>query len=376
MPEPDSEAVADRWQLPRGLIILLALASAVIVVFGMRQVADILGPMFLALVLTITVHPLRTWLSSRGVPRWLATLLVILGIYAILIGIVASLVLGVARLATLLPGYVPEMQETISGLRGWLADLGVGREQIAEMVGSINTGQIVSLVGKLLSGALDVLSALVFVIALVLFMAVDGAAFGSRMDKVGDGRGPAIGALRSYAVGTRKYLAVSTVFGAIVALLDWAALLIIGVPAAFLWGVVAFVTNYIPNVGFLIGLAPPAILAYLTGGMGKMVAVIIVYCALNLVIQSVIQPKIVGDSVGLTTTVSFLSLIVWSYILGPIGSILAVPMTLLAKGLLVDVDPDAKWLQLFLGDEPVYDKKRRYIPRRRGDRAKAVAPQD
>ena len=84
---------------------------------------------------------------------------------------------------------------------------------------------------------------------------------------------------------------------------------------------------------------------------------IVVYCVLNFIIQSVLQPKFVGDAVGLTTTMSFLSLIVWAFLLGPLGAILAIPASLLVKALLVDVDPDAKWLQLFLGDEPVLTKK-------------------
>ena len=87
------------------------------------------------------------------------------------------------------------------------------------------------------------------------------------------------------------------------------------------------------------------------------IAVIVVYCVLNFIIQSVLQPKFVGDAVGLTTTVSFLSLIVWAYILGPIGAILAIPATLLFKALLVDMDADAQWLGLFLGDKPVFKER-------------------
>ena len=104
-----------------------------------------------------------------------------------------------------------------------------------------------------------------------------------------------------------------------------------GIPAAGLWALLAFVTNYIPNVGFIIGLIPPAILGLLVGGPSLAIAVIAVYCVLNFIIQSVLQPKFVGDAVGLTTTVSFLSLIVWAYILGPIGAILAIPASLLVK---------------------------------------------
>ena len=100
---------------------------------------------------------------------------------------------------------------------------------------------------------------------------------------------------------------MATIFGGIVAILDGAALLILGIPAAGLWALLAFVTNYIPNIGFIIGLIPPALLALLVGGPSLAITVIVVYCVLNFVIQSVLQPKFVGDAVGLTTTMSFLS---------------------------------------------------------------------
>jgi hypothetical protein len=116
------------------------------------------------------------------------------------------------------------------------------------------------------------------------------------------------------------------------------------------------VTNYIPNIGFVIGLIPPAILGLLVGGPSLALTVIAVYCVINFIIQSVLQPKFVGDAVGLTTTVSFLSLIVWAYILGPIGAILAIPASLFVKAILVDMDPAAQWLELFLGDKPNFDK--------------------
>ena len=102
-------------------------------------------------------------------------------------------------------------------------------------------------------------------------------------------------------------------------------------------------------------------------------AVIAVYCVLNFIIQSVLQPKFVGDAVGLTTSMSFLSLIIWAYILGPLGAILAIPASLLVKALLVDMDPDARWLQLFVGDEPVFKAKDPNRPRRFRGRTLATA---
>ncbi len=349
VPTPDS---TPRPIVPRGVIILLALATGVIVLFGMRAIQDILAPIFMALVLTICVYPLRIALERRGWHKWLATLVLILGVYAILLFLAGATIIGIARLGQLLPQYTDQIQQSLTGFTNFLGKLGITADQIKTVLHNITPGTFISLIGTILSGTLSVLSLFVFVVVLVLFMGIDSAAFGARAGNVGPDRRETISALAAFAIGTRKYFVVATIFGGIVAVLDTAALLIIGVPAALLWGLVAFVTNYVPNVGFIIGLIPPAVLALLTGGWEQMLAVIIVYCVLNLVIQSVLQPKFVGDAVGLTTTVSFLSLIVWAFVLGPLGAILAVPMTLLAKALMVDHDPDARWLQLFLGDEP------------------------
>ena len=171
---------------------------------------------------------------------------------------------------------------------------------------------------------------------------------------------------------------MTTVFGFIVAVLDTIALAILGIPLAITWGLLSFITNYIPNIGFILGVIPPALLGLLTGGPKLMVIVIVVYCVLNVVIQSVIQPRFIGDAVGLSVTVTFVVLFFWAWLLGPLGAILAIPLTLLAKALLVDIDPQAKWADALLrasakepdpAEPPPVKKPRR---RRRGHRADPV----
>lgn len=346
--------------LPRGLIIGLGLAAGVIIAAGIHAVPNILGPIFLALVLIITVDPLRAWMIRHGAPRWLATLVVIIGVFAIIIGLIAATVIGIAQFATILPQYADKFQAGIANLQTWLATLGINQATLESLFKKIDKSSILNLVGVVLNSIFGVLTSLFFIITLLIFLAVDGSQFGARMDKVRAGREPVLGALNRFATGTRSYFGVATIFGLIVAVLDGAALLIIGIPGAALWALLAFVTNYVPNIGFVIGLAPPALIALLDGGVPEMLLVIGIYTVLNFVIQSVLQPKFVGDAVGLTSTMSFLSLIVWAFLLGPVGAILAVPASLLFKAIFVDVDPDARWLQLFLGDEPVFkDKKRR-----------------
>lgn len=330
--------------LPRGLLILLGTAAAFLTIVGMRAMADILGPILLALMLTIAVHPLRTWVRHRGFPAWMGTALGMIAVYLIMIVLALSFVLAGARLATLLTDFGPEFEDFIANLGVTLHNAGVGQEQTEQMLGHLDAGKLVGIATGLIGGISGLLSSLFFLLALLFFMSLDAGGFPDKLTRTPAERNPVVRALVSFAHGTRQYLLVSTVFGMIVALLDVVALYALGIPDPWLWGLLAFITNYIPNIGFLIGMVPPAILALLEHGVGRMVVLIAIYCILNLIIQSVIQPKVVGNTVGLSGTLSFLSLILWAAVLGGLGALLAIPLSLLVKALLVDVDPRAAWI--------------------------------
>ncbi|MDF1604546.1 AI-2E family transporter [Nocardioides sp. YIM 152315] len=339
-----------RSALPRGVLVLVGLAATVVVVAGMKASADILAPTFLALVLTILAHPLRRWLDD-WMPSWAASLVCTVAIYALVLGLAMAVIVSVARFATLLPEYTDELERRIDDLTSWLTDVGVGQAEIDKVGSSFDLGQLGGFIGSLLSELMGLVSNLFFILALVLFMTMDGGSFPRQLERARSARPAVVEALGDFAKGTRRYLAVSTVFGLIVAVFDTIALALLGVPAPFLWGLLAFITNYIPNIGFVIGLIPPAILALLEGGPGLMLAVIAVYCVLNVVIQSVIQPKVVGDAVGLSTTLSFVSLVFWAWVVGPLGALLAIPLTLFAKALLVDIDPATRWMRPLISNK-------------------------
>lgn len=331
-------------------MVLLAAASAVVAVGGIKAFAGILGPVFLALILTMAVQPLQTWAQRRGLRPWVGMVVALVAVVSIVTVLVGAVVVSAAQLATELPNYSDRADELLDRLRDALADAGVGADQIQNMLNSLDIGKVVDLLESALRGLLGVFSNLFFVFALLLFMAFDGMVMDKKMAFVERARPEIAYALSAFARGTRKYLIVSTVFGLIVAVLDGAALWLLGVPLPLLWALLSFITNYIPNIGFVIGLVPPALLALLDGGVGLMIWVIAVYCVINFVIQSVIQPKFVGDAVGLSVTVTFLSLTFWSWALGPLGALLAIPLSLLVKGALFDIDPTTRWANVLIAE--------------------------
>jgi AI-2 transport protein TqsA len=327
---------------------LLGLASAVVAVAGLKAFAALAGPVFLALVLTIAFRPVAGWFAGRGAPAWAGAVAAILTAYAVLIGVGAALALSVARLAGLLPAYRDRLAALRDGLRGWLEQAGVAPDQADAVAGQGDPGHLARLLGDLVGGLAGAVTQALFVLALLLFMGLDARWFPAALRASAQARPEIAAALAAFARGTRRYLVVTTVFGLIVAAVDTLALWPLGVPAPLVWGLLSFITNYIPNIGFVLGLVPPALLGLLEGGPGLMVTVVAVYCVANFVIQSIIQPKFVGDAVGLSATLTLLSLVFWTWVIGPVGALLAVPLTLLAKALLVDGDPGARGLRPLL----------------------------
>src|SRR3954447_11496288 len=362
---PGTRPAEGRPLLPRSLVMLLGAGSAVLVLAGIRSVAWLVGPVFLALMIVIAIAPVQSALLRRGWPAWLSTLVLVLLVTGVLVVFGLVFVVSIARLAALLPQYADQADKTLQSVESSLKGLGVDPDQLKQAVDSVNPAKLVALIGTVLAGLSGLAMSLVFLLCLMLFLSVEAGGVDQRLAAVAADRPQLETALRSFAAGTRSYLVVTAVFGPPLGVLDGAALWIIGVPLPVLWGVLSFLTNFIPNVGFIIGLVPPALLALLTGGVSEMLLVIAVYCVLNFVIQTVIQPRFVGDSVGLAMTTTFVALVFWAWLLGPIGALLAIPLTLLCKALLVDVDPSARWANALAGRlvrPPREPRRKRHAP--------------
>jgi predicted PurR-regulated permease PerM len=351
-PLPADEAQVASWSLPRGVVVLLGTAGAIITAAGLHGFSSIAGPVFLALILTIAVSPLRRFLIRRGVRRWIAALIALIVVNVILLGLAAALALSLARLATLLPSYQGTFGQLVNDARGWLAHRGIGNQEIQRVLQAFDLGRALGILQGWLTKLLGVFSDLGFIVVLLFFMGLDANGFTARLTEAAKDRPGIASALTGFARGTTRYLVVSSIFGLIVAVVDVGVLYLLGIPLPWLWGLLAFITNYIPNIGFVIGVVPPALLGLLDSGWETLVWVIVAYCVINFVFQSIIQPKIVGDAVGMSTTLTFLSLVFWAWVLGPLGAILAIPLSLLTKALLLDADPTTRWVNgLISGDD-------------------------
>ena len=173
--------VTNRWALPRGLIILLGVAAALVVAVGMRQFANILGPVFLALVLSIAVHPIRRLAARYHLPAWLGMILSLVAVYAIVFGLFAILVVAGIQFASLLQSYGPQFQAFLQDAAAALETVGISSQQIQDFVNELSPSRLVGVAGSLLGGLAGVLSDIFFLIVLLFFTVVDAGDFASKV---------------------------------------------------------------------------------------------------------------------------------------------------------------------------------------------------
>ncbi|MBO0812462.1 MAG: AI-2E family transporter [Microlunatus sp.] len=356
---------------------VLIAAAFVVLCAGMRQVSGLIGPAFLVITLDITFQPVRTQLVRRRVPGWVASVVVLLLIFLMMSLILGAFALSVTQLVQELPRYSKAFAGFYNGGLGLLNRFGVNTSDWRGLLGNLDFGRITSAAQGLLAGVTSGFSLGGLIILTAIFFTFDAASASPRMDRIRILRPRVADAFSDFALRVRRYWIVTTVFGLIVAAFDTAALYIIGVPLAVTWGILAFVSNYIPNIGFIIGLIPPALIALLEFGPWQALAVVIAYSVINFVIQTLIQPRFTGDAVGINASVAFLSLIFWSSILGALGALLAIPATLFVKSVLVDHSPGAHWFSNMISSEYGAEKAtRQKRPPRRAARKPKPAAED
>ena len=341
----------DRPTWPKILLTLATFGAFAGVLMALHFASDLIGPLFVALNLLIAAWPVRTALLRRGVAKPLATTALGLVVFLVLGLGVFALYWGISSLIKELPDYQAQFTALYHQLLAWAESFGITQAAILEQLQGVSPSSIAGLASSAVSSVSGVVTAL-GVVAVMLFMLIlDSLSFDARSRALERHQPDMAVALEDFVAGVRRYWVVTSVFGLIVAVLDVGVLLVLGVPLAFVWGIISFLTNYIPNVGFLLGVIPPALMAILAHGPTSALIVVIAYSAINFVIQSVIQPKFNGDAVGVTALVSFLSLLLWSAVLGPIGALLGLPMTLLFKALLIDHDPGMRWFNLLIASD-------------------------
>ena len=307
----------------RLVMYLIAGASVFLILFGIRGSASILNPILLAMVITITVLPIPGRLKKRGLPGWLSLVLTILLVVLILLLVIVTVFFSVTKLSTELPIYLAEStaQATEDLSSTGTTTTSIQIDQVTTSLGPIAQGAI--------AAVLDVL--VTFGLALVIFFFMISAALAlptpSRMGL--DPSSSIIKRVSELTEDIRKYMTVLTGVNFLVGITDTVFLSVLGVDYALLWGLLAWFMGYIPSIGFIIALIPPVLMAYAEFGLQTALIVLVGYILINGGVENFYKPKVMGQKLSISPLIVFVGLFIWGYLLGGIGAILAVPMTMM-----------------------------------------------
>lgn len=343
---------ATRSGIPRILLILIGLAAGWLVTTGMRELTSVVAPIFFALTLMIAAYPIKTFLTRRGLPEWLGSLACGLTVLGTLVVFFLAVGWAVAAFVAEMPKYQGKFWDLFHQSLNLATRFGVNETQLREMVRGLDPGSIFAVAQSALGGLSSGLTVLTVVATVIIFMIMDANHFAARLESVEKFHPNLAIGLTMFAGGVRRYWVITTIFGLIVAILDLGVMLILGVPLALVWAVLAFLTNYIPSIGFIIGVIPPTLMALLVHPTPlQAILVVVLFSLLNFIVQSLIQPRFAGDAIGVTPTIAFVSLLFWGWVWGLLGALLALPLTLLFRALLVDTDPESRWVNALISND-------------------------
>jgi predicted PurR-regulated permease PerM len=335
--------------------LLVSLAAFVIIIAGMKLASALLVPFLLAVFIAILIASPFEWLQGKGLPAGIALLLVLTAL-VIVMTLVGSLIgSSVQDFTGTFPVYEARLKEMSGGFVDWLAGSGIHISS-GLLSSYADPGKAMKMAAEVLGSLGNMLANSFLILVTVVFLMLEAASFPAKWRA---GHEDAEGSLLRFSATAstiNRYMGIKALTSLATGLVVVILLGLIGVDYAVLWGVLAFLLNFIPNIGSIIAAIPAILLALVQLGVSAALAVAGGYLLINIVIGTFLEPRFMGKGLGLSVLVVFLSLVFWGWVLGPVGMLLSVPLTIAIK-IALDGQAETRWIAILLGPkvEPVAD---------------------
>ncbi|MDJ0848689.1 MAG: AI-2E family transporter [Myxococcota bacterium] len=326
---------------------LLGAACFVVLVAGLKAAASLVVPFLLALFVAIICSPALFALRERGLPRWLALTLVISATGTLFGMLVLALGTSVTGFTQALPGYQEQLRTLVDGAAARLHELGMPG-LVDELRTSFDTSYLLRLIGSLVSDLGNALTNAVFILLTAVFILLEAASFQGKLAATSRDPETALERFGQILRNVRRYLALKTATSLATGAIIAGGLVLLGVDFPLLWGLLAFLLNFVPNIGSILAAIPGVLQALVQLGWGTALAASLLYLAVNMVVGNGVEPRLMGRSIGLSTLVVFGSLVFWGWVLGPVGMLLSVPLTMTLK-IALENSPSTHWIAVLLG---------------------------
>jgi AI-2 transport protein TqsA len=329
-------------------VVLIAAAAFVIIVAGMRAATSIINPFLLAVFLSSLCAPLLYWLQRRGVPKGLAVSIILLGLLVVALLLIIFVGRSLNTLSQQLPGYQERLTETVTQVFAWLNSQGLDIDMTKfPLTDYVTPRTVMNLVSYGLSFLRGLFTNMFLILLTVLFILLETSGFPRKLQAAFPDPERTLVHFKTMTANVNRYVGFKTLFSLATGVSIWILLAIIGVEFAGTWGVLAFFLNFIPAIGSFIAAIPAIFWALVQLGLPSALLTALAYLVVNITIGNLLEPKFMGHKLGLSPLVVILSLIFWGWVLGPIGMVLSVPLTMIAKIALATIE-DTRWIAIML----------------------------
>ncbi len=328
---------------------ILTLAALIIIIAGIKTAQALLVPFLLAFFISIICVGPFLWLQEYKIPAPVAMLLVIGTILLGGLAVVTLIGTSVNDFTNSLPAYQEKLHTQIFILFDWLENFGI-KVSKSILLEHFNPGSIMQSAASMLATAGGVLTNSFMILLTVVFILFEASGMPNKLRAALPDADSSLASFEKFFTGVRQYLAIKTLVSIATGLIVTGGLLLLGLDYAPLWGMIAFLLNYVPNIGSIIAAVPAVLLAIIQLGPFSSLLVAALYLVVNLTMGSAVEPRLMGKTLGLSTLVIFMSLVFWGWVLGPVGMLLSVPLTMVVK-IALEVNESTRWMAILLSSD-------------------------
>jgi AI-2 transport protein TqsA len=341
--------MAEQKDSLRGARFLVIAAALVIIIYGINQAQSVVALFLVSVFLTLIGTPPVLWLEGKRVPTFLSVMIVMAGMIALLLMIGGVVGASLSSFSDALPLYLKRLDEQVLSLKAFLASKNIVITDKV-LLEYLNPRAVMGLTSGLIAGVSSTLSNIVLILLTVTFILLEASSFPVKLRSALGHPHQAFPQVTKFVNDIRRYMIIKTVISLIAGVIIGLWLYILGVDFPVLWGFLAFLLHYVPNLGQIMAAIPAALMALIQLGPGPAALAAAGYLVVGFTLGNVVEPRLMGRKLGLSTLVVFLSLIFWGSLLGPIGVILCIPFTMTLKFAL-EISESTRWMAVLLGSE-------------------------
>jgi predicted PurR-regulated permease PerM len=329
---------------------IISAAAVIILIFGMQAAKVLLVPFLLAIFLAlITVRPML-WMQKQGVPAFAGALIIVVAMMLALAAVATIIGTSIAEFTSVLPSYQERLDLIVEKTFRFIATR-IDEDFSGETLGDlVDAGWAMGLAATILNGVRDMLTNAFLILFTMVFILLEASTIPTKISAAFGVGADTFERPRLFLDNLGRYLGIKTVVSIVTGLLIGVITWSIGLDFPLLWGMLAFLLNYIPNIGSIIAAIPAVVVAGLQLGTGAAFATAMGFLGVNLLFGNIIEPRLMGHGVGLSPLIVFIGLVFWGWVFGPVGMLLSVPLTMALK-MALERDERTKWIALFLGSE-------------------------